>query len=74
MTDHIRILSFLLILDFITPKWERWHKVLLNKGQITAAITAKLVNSHTKFLKMQKRIQDDQNNPDAVEEEDNDGA
>ena len=33
---------------------------MLSKNQITAAITAKLVNSHTKFLKMQKRIQNAQ--------------
>ncbi|KAK4037840.1 hypothetical protein OUZ56_029866 [Daphnia magna] len=37
--------------NFILPRWKTWHNNDLSKEQIKAAITAKLVNSHSKIKK-----------------------
>lgn len=42
-------------LDFVTNRWEFWHKVTIKKSAIKAAITAKLVNSHSKITRKTKK-------------------
>ncbi|KZS06575.1 Uncharacterized protein APZ42_029918 [Daphnia magna] len=39
------------VVYFILPRWKTWHNNDLSKEQIKAAITAKLVNSHSKIKK-----------------------
>lgn len=43
--------------DFILPRWKSWQKNDLSKEQIKSAITAKLVNSHSKTKKKNLRGQ-----------------
>ncbi|XP_046638790.1 uncharacterized protein LOC124318930 [Daphnia pulicaria] len=50
--------------NFILPRWKSWHNNDLSKEQIKAAITAKLVNSHSKTKKknlkgQQQNVEDD---------------
>lgn len=45
------IIIFFSFIDFILPRWKTWHNNDLSKEQIKAAITAKLVNSHSKIKK-----------------------
>lgn len=43
--------KFSFFIDFILPRWKTWHKNDISKEQIKAAITAKLMNSHSKTKK-----------------------
>ena len=45
-------------------KWEKWHQSVLSKNAVSVAVTAKLLNSHTRAKRKQSKKREESKTSD----------